>query len=162
MEGATFFSPFVLNNIDKTRIAVAGSAVYVTQDTLSGANGPGATSVNLSLTKLGDTNNTITSIDYGTRNNPSALLAGGGTTGNPKGTLYLSTNAAAGSLTNLPRYSGLAPTSVKFDLRSDQRLFVADSVQLYRECQPRCELPNADGQSPGEFHPPDLARLYRR
>ena len=155
--GAYFSSPFVLNNIDKTRIAVAGSAVYVAQDTLSGANGPGATQVNLSLTKLGDTNNRITSIDYGTRNNPSALLAGGAT-GSPIGTLYLSTNAAAGSLTNLPRYSGLAPTSVKFDLRSDQRFFVADSVQLYGSVNRGASFQTLTGNLPGNFiRPTSLA-----
>ncbi|MFI4994651.1 MAG: autotransporter domain-containing protein [Hyphomicrobiales bacterium] len=132
VSGVAFTSPLVLNNIDPTRMAVAGTSVYVTQDTLSGANGPGATTVNLTLTNLGATGNTITALDYGTRNNPNALIAGGGHAPAPTpGTMFLSTTAAAGSLTPLPAYAGLAPTSVKFDLRSDQRFFAADSVNLY-------------------------------
>ncbi len=155
---AAFLSPFVLNNIDKTRIALAGSTdkkpaegatptpspapsppkppgrtVYVTQDTLTGRNGPTATTVKLDVTKVGDTNAQITAIDYGTRNNENALLAGGDATetSKGKGTLYLSTTALADSLKQLSAYSGLAPTSVKFDLRSDRRFFVADSVNLF-------------------------------
>src|SRR5258708_2898070 len=88
VQGTAFSSPFVLNNVDKTRIAVAGSAVYVTQDTLTGANGPAAPIVNLSLTKLGHSNE-ITAIDYGTRNNANALLAGA-----TNRTLYLLPTAA--------------------------------------------------------------------
>ncbi len=157
-KNAAFLSPFVLNNIDKTRIAFAGSTdkkpagdatptpspapsppkppgrtVYVTHDTLTGRNGPTATTVNLDATKVGDTNSEITAIDYGTRNNENALLAGGGETetSKGKGTLYLSTTALADSLTQLSAYSGLAPTSAKFDLRSDRRFFVSDSVNLF-------------------------------
>jgi hypothetical protein len=133
---AAFLSPFVLNNIDKTRIAFAdstdkkpvkgatptpspapspppppGRTVYVTQDTLTGRNAPGAESVKLNVTKVGDTNAQITAIDYGTRNNENALLAGGDATATSKGkgTLYLSRTAVADSLTQLSTYSGLAP-----------------------------------------------------
>jgi len=158
--GASFSSPFVLNNIDKTRIALAGSAVYVTQDTLAGANGPGATSVVLSLTELGNTNRVITAIDYGTRNNPNALLAGGGTHGNLTGELFLSTSAAPGSLAPLPAYSGLAPTSVKFDLRSDQRFFVADSVDLFGSLNRGANFQTLTANLPAKFiRPTSLAFL---
>jgi autotransporter-associated beta strand protein len=167
-QNPNFFSPFVLNNIDKTRIAVAfrpdtanpppGSAVYVTQDTLTGANGPGATQVVLSLTELGDTDRTITKIDYGTRNNPNALLAGG-----DPGSLFLSTSAAPGSLRELTAYSGLAPaplapTSVKFDLRSDQRFFVADSVDLFGSVNHGASFRTLTGNLPANFvRPTSLA-----
>ncbi|MFI5015570.1 MAG: autotransporter domain-containing protein [Hyphomicrobiales bacterium] len=129
--GAHFSSPFILNNIDPTRIALAGSSVYVTQDTLSGADEPGATAVTLTLTNLGAAGKTINNLDYGTRNNPDALIAGGGNFDVALGSVFLSKTATAGSLNPLPAYTGLAPTSVKFDRRSDQRFFVADSQDLY-------------------------------
>jgi hypothetical protein len=157
--GTSFGSPFVLNNIDKTRIAVAGSAVYVTQDTLTGANGPGATSIVLPLTELGATTTTFSTIDYGTRNNPNALVAGG-VTAIGAGALFLSTSAAASSLTELPTYSGFAPTSVKFDLRSDQRFFVADSINLFGSVNRGASFQTLTGNLPANFiRPTSLAFL---
>ena len=153
--GLSFGSPFVLNNVDKTRIALAGSAVYVAQDTLTGTNGPGATQIALPLTELGPTDRTITQIDYGTRNNPNALLAGG-----DPGGLFVSTSAAPGSLRGLTAYSGLAPTSVKFDLRSDQRFFVADSVNLFGTVNQGASIRTLTGNLPANFiRPTSLAFL---
>ena len=124
-----FGSPLVLNNIDPTRIAVGDSRVLVTQDSLTGANDPTASMITLNLTSVGDTDqhSSVTALDYGTRNNANAIVAGSGGIGQ----VFISTSSAAGSLVNLPSYGGLAPTSVKFDTRSDQRFFVADSQNLF-------------------------------
>ncbi|HXD46994.1 MAG TPA: autotransporter domain-containing protein [Pseudolabrys sp.] len=125
--GQWFSSPLVLNKVDPTRIAVAGSAVYVTQDTLTGANDPSADTVNLSLTRLGTTGAgaQVTKLAYGTVDNPDVLVAGS-TSG-----LWLSTTAAANSLVNLPAYAGAATTGIVFDARSQNRFFVADNSDLY-------------------------------
>jgi autotransporter-associated beta strand protein len=129
--GNFFTSQFILNNIDPTRIAVAGTSIYTTQDTLTGANGVGTGTVNLALTNLGATGRYITALDYGTRNNVNALVAGGGLFDNPAGSLFISTTGSAGSIVTLAAYAGMAATSVKFDTRSDSRFFVADSQNLY-------------------------------
>ena len=49
-----FNTKWVNNRVDPTRMALSGTGVYVTQDTLTGAQGPGATTVDLNLTELGD------------------------------------------------------------------------------------------------------------
>jgi outer membrane autotransporter protein len=137
-----------------------GRTVYVTQDTLSGRNAPGAKSVKLDITKVGDTSAQLTAIDYGTRNNENALLAGGEATetSKSKGTLYLSMTALADSLTQLSAYSGLAPTSVKFDLRSDRRFFVADSVNLFGSFNQGMSFQRLTHNLPGNFiRPTSLA-----
>jgi autotransporter-associated beta strand protein len=124
-----FTSPLVLNNIDPTRMAASSDEVFVTQDSLTGANGP--TAITLNLTSLGTTSQTVTALDYGARNNMNAIVAGSGLSDVPLGALWISTTSTAGSLVNLPSYAGMAPTSVKFDARSDSRFFVADSQNLY-------------------------------
>jgi len=126
-----FTSPLVLNNIDPTRMAASSSQVLVTQDSLTGANGPTATSITLNLTSVGSTFQWVTTLDYGTRNNVNAIIAGTGLFNDPSGKVWISTSSTAGSLVNLPSYAGMAPTSVKFDTRSDSRFFVADSQNLY-------------------------------
>jgi autotransporter-associated beta strand protein len=125
--GAWFSSPLVLNKEDPTRIAVAGSAVYVTQDTLMGANDPSADTVNLSLTRVGTTGSgeQVTKLGYGTADNPNALIASS-TSG-----LWLSTTAAANSLVNLPAYAGNAATALTFDTRFQNYFYVADNSNLY-------------------------------
>ena len=50
-----FSSQWVNNHVDPTRMAFGGTSVYVTQDTLTGAQDPAATTVDLTLTKLGAT-----------------------------------------------------------------------------------------------------------
>jgi fibronectin-binding autotransporter adhesin len=151
VHGVFFTSPFVLNNIDPTRIAVGGDHAYVTQDTLSGANGPAANGVNLTLTDLGSATKRVTTIDWGTRNNANALITGGGFSNDPVGLMFLSTTSAAGSLTPLPLYAGLAPTSVKFDLRSDQRFFAADSANLYGTVNQGASFQTLNGNLPAGF-----------
>ncbi len=47
-----FYTPFVLNKIDPSLIAIGGDNVYLTQDTLTGANAPG-NNPTLTLTDLG-------------------------------------------------------------------------------------------------------------
>jgi hypothetical protein len=72
--GDSFFSPWVNNRVDPTRMALGGTHVFVTQDTLTGAQGPAATTVDLTLTDLGSTGTeTVTRIAYGTRDNPNML-----------------------------------------------------------------------------------------
>ncbi|QFI77384.1 autotransporter domain-containing protein [Bradyrhizobium betae] len=112
-------------------MALSSSNVYVTQDTFSGAHGLTQSNITLGLTQIGATGQTPNAIDYGTRNNINALLVGAGPFNAPTGKLWLSTTAGASSLNQLTAYAGLAPTSVKFDTRSDSRFFVADSANLY-------------------------------
>lgn len=120
--GAGFLSPIVLNRADPTRIAMGGkSDVFVTRDVL---NVQTLGSDDLALTDVGNAGGPTT-IAYGTRDNPNALLVGG------NGGVFVSPTATAGSLTNLPTYGGLIPTNVLFDPRSQQRFFVADSNDLW-------------------------------
>src|SRR5262249_40642388 len=65
--GTRFKSPWVNNRIDPTRMALGGDNVYVTQDTLTGAQGPTVAAVDLTLTNLGPTIFPVTTIAYGTR-----------------------------------------------------------------------------------------------
>jgi outer membrane autotransporter protein len=63
-------------------------------------------------------------------------------------------------LTALPNYSGLAPTSVKFDLRSDHRFFVADSVNLFGSVNQGASFRVLTGNLPANFiRPTSLAFL---
>jgi hypothetical protein len=88
-----FNSPFVINRADPSRVAMAGSNVYVAQDTAA-AN---AATVNLATTDLGFTGQYIQTIAYGTIDNPNVVLAGSGFSGS-NGQLFLSTTASAGSM----------------------------------------------------------------
>src|SRR5262249_36548315 len=136
--GSWFSSPWVNNRVDPTRMAFGGDGVFVTQDTLTGAQGPGATTVDLTLTDLGSTGgNVVTKIAYGTRDNPNMLVAGA------IGGLWQSTTATAGSLVPVPTYTavgGLTPTGVVLDPRSQFRYFVADNTNLF--VQPRRARPS--------------------
>jgi autotransporter-associated beta strand protein len=123
-----FNSPFVLNRENPTRIAIAGSAVYVSTDTAAAD----ATTVDLTLTNLGDTASTVSRIAYGTHDNVDVLLAGAST--GSIGTLWLSTTSAGNSLNRLDAYElagGGVPTSLVFDQRSSQRFYVADGTSLW-------------------------------
>jgi autotransporter-associated beta strand protein len=137
--GSWFFSPWVNNRVDPTRMALGGTHVFVTQDTLTGAQGPAATTVDLTLTDLGHTGETVTRIAYGTRDNPYMLVAGSAlplsTTGPATGTgLWQSVTAAAGSLVPVTSYNmagGQTPTGIVLDPRSQMRYFVADDIRLF-------------------------------
>jgi autotransporter-associated beta strand protein len=140
VRGAYFSSPVVLNRINPSMIALAGSKVYITQDPLT--NVTTASSVDLKLTDLGSTGNNpagnsqqVTAIAYGTQDNTTALLVGAGdrTGTGTVGTVFLNTSGTAGSLpaSRLTQYAGLTPTSVVFDARTYARFFVADSVNLW-------------------------------
>ena len=74
----SFWAPLVLNKTDPTRIAMGGNTVYVTQDSLTGAQAPTATTVNLQMTSVGFTgaNSDVTALAYGTRDNNNVLVAG--------------------------------------------------------------------------------------
>ena len=90
--GTSFGSPWVNNRVDPTRMAFGGDGVFVTQDTLTGAQGPAANTVDLTLTDLGSTGGaSVTKIAYGTRDNPNMLVAG------VVGGLWQSTTATAGA-----------------------------------------------------------------
>jgi autotransporter-associated beta strand protein len=123
--GTWFSSPWVNNRVDPTRMALGGNNVYVTQDTLTGAQAPTVAAVDLTLTDLGPTSSFVTRIAYGTRDNPNFVLVGAGNG------IWQSTTAAAGSLVNVPAYAGLAPSGVVSDPRSQNRYFVADNVDLF-------------------------------
>src|SRR3984893_15803523 len=128
--GSWFISPWERNRVDPTRMALGGSHVYVTQDTLTGAQGPGAATVDLTLTDLGSTTGgaSVTKIAYGTRDNPNMLVAGA------IGGLYQSTTSTAGSLVPVATYTavgGLTPTGIVLDPRSQLRYFVADNSNLF-------------------------------
>jgi len=130
--GTQFSSPFVLNRMDPTRIAIGGTSVYVTTDTLMGANDPHAQSIDLTLTNVGDAGANVNVIAYGAQDNGNALVVGAGPGG--PGKVLRSITATAGSLENLPTYTaagGLTPTGIVFDARTAQRFFVADSVNLW-------------------------------
>jgi autotransporter-associated beta strand protein len=120
--GNNFFSQFVLNKADPTRIAVTGSHVYVTQDT-SAVN---AASVALNLTDLGNAGASLSTVAYGTRDNNNVLVAG-----STASALWLSTTALAGSLVPVAAYGGLTPTSIVFDPRSQNRFYVADNANVF-------------------------------
>ena len=128
--GAWFSSPWVNNRVDPTRMALGGRHVYVTQDTLTGLQGPTAATVDLALTDLGAAGaSSVVHIAYGTRDNPTMLVAGA--SGNA---LFQSTTAAAGSLVAVPTYTaagGLSPTGIVLDPRSQLRYFVADNLNLF-------------------------------
>ena len=145
--GQWFSSPLVLNKVDPTRIAVGGSNVYVTQDTLTGANDPNAATVNLSLTRVGSTGSgeQITKIAYGTVDNPNVLVASS-TSG-----LWLSTTAATNSLVQLPAYSGNPATGIVFDTRSQNRFYVADNSNLYGTQDQGSTIQSLTGNLPGNF-----------
>jgi autotransporter-associated beta strand protein len=126
--GTSFSSPFVLNRIDPTRIAIGGTSVYVTQDTLTGANAPNAATIDLTLTNVGAAGATVTTIAYGAQDNVNALIVGAA------GGRVLRGTTAGPPLENLPAYGaagGEPPTGIVFDARTAQRFFVADSEKLW-------------------------------
>jgi outer membrane autotransporter protein len=123
-------SPWVNNRVDPTRMAFGGTRVYVTQDTLTGAQAPNVGTVDLTLVDLGAAGAFLTKIAYGTRDNPNMLVAVGG--GGPM--VWQSTTAAAGSIVPVPGYAaagGITPTGVVLDPRSQLRYFVADNSRLF-------------------------------
>src|SRR5262249_58872588 len=99
---AEFGGMFVLNRADPTRIAFAGINVYTTQDTLSGANGPNATTIDLLLTDLGNTGS-VSAMAYGAQDNVHALIAG-----TSAAQLYRSLTAG-GAVTQSPPYGRHGP-----------------------------------------------------
>src|SRR5215471_2845540 len=132
--GSWFSSPWVNNRVDPTRMALGGSNVYVTQDTLTGAQGPTVAAVDLTLTNLGPTTFRVTTIAYGTRDNPNMLVAGAEVAPMLRpGLIWQSTTATAGSLVPVLTYllaGGLPPTGIVLDPRSQPRYFVADNTNL--------------------------------
>ena len=128
--GSSHSSPWVNNRVDPTRMAFGGTSAFVTQDTLTGAQGPAANTVDLTLTDLGPVGARVTKIAYGTRDNPNMLVAGAD--GGPM--LWQSTTAAAGSIVPVPGYAaagGVTPTGLVLDPRSQLRYFVADNTNLF-------------------------------
>jgi autotransporter-associated beta strand protein len=144
--GRWFGSPWVNNRVDPTRMAFGGDGVFVTQDTLTGAQGPAATTVDLTLTDLGDSGGAaVTKIAYGTRDNPNMLVAG------VVGGLWQSTTATAFSLVRVPTYTavgGLTPTGVVLDPRSQFRYFVADNTNLFGTTTQGAAFTNLTGNLP--------------
>src|SRR5215831_21398102 len=156
--GSWFSSPWVNNRVDPTRMALGGSNVYVTQDTLTGAQGPTVAAVDLTLTDLGPTIFPVTKIAYGTRDNPNMLVAGAGT--GALGLIWQSTTATAGSLVPVPTYllaGGLPPTGIVLDPRSQLRYFVADNTNLFGTTDQGTTFTNLTGNLPaGIIRPTSL------
>jgi autotransporter-associated beta strand protein len=128
-------------------MAFGGDGVFVTQDTLIGAQGPAVNIVDLTLTDLGRTfGASVTKIAYGTRDNPNMLVAG--TVG---GGLFQSTTATANSLVLVIPYvlaGGLTPTGIVFDPRSQLRYFVADNTNLFGTTNQGTTITNLTGNLP--------------
>ncbi len=120
-----FLSPFVLNRIDATKIAIGGSTdVFITHDDL--------VSTTLNLTSVGTGFSTVLPIAYGTRDNTNALLVGAQ---NSPFLFFTASPTASGSVPGLPNYEGmggLPPSSVAFDIRTQNRFYVADTVNLFQ------------------------------
>ena len=123
--GSNFMSPFILNRTDPTRIAIGGTRLYVTTDTLTGGSGPDAPVVNLTLTNVGDVGSAITYIAYGADDNASIVVAGAGNG------VWRSLTAEHDSVEQLTQYAGNAATAIVFDPRSQHRFFLADTQNLY-------------------------------
>jgi autotransporter-associated beta strand protein len=122
-----FSAPFILNKIDPSFIVVGTSDVYVTQDTtLSNTT---ETSDTLNATDIGSVRANVSAISYGTQDNTQAVLAGG--TGASRLWLSTAVTPAPGTLTAVAAYAGAAPVSVAFDLRTQQRFYVADLTNLF-------------------------------
>jgi autotransporter-associated beta strand protein len=156
--GTHFKSPWVNNRVDPTRMALGGDNVYVTQDTLTGAQGPTVAAVDLTLTDLGPTLFPVTTIAYGTRDNPNMLVAGAGT--GALGLIWQSTTATAGSLVPVLTYllaGGLPPTGIVLDPRSQLRYFVADNTNLFGTTDQGTTFTNLTGNLPaGIIRPTSL------
>ena len=119
-----FFSQFVLNKVDPTRIAITGlTDVFVAQDTLNSVQT--ATTVNLNLTDIGTTSGTPIAVAYGTQNNHRAIAVG-----SDDGTIWISQSSATNSLSQT-NYNGGAPTGMVFDNRVASGLFAADGNKLW-------------------------------
>ena len=126
----TFSAQFVLNRIDPRLIAITGATdVFTTRDSLSGANGVSATSIDLTLTDLGTTDGPSV-VTYGTVNDTRAIAVGAAGTSSG-GEVWFSASNSAGSLTQLTNYSGDTPSGIVFDNRIQSRIFVADASHLY-------------------------------
>ncbi|HEV2335952.1 MAG TPA: Hint domain-containing protein [Stellaceae bacterium] len=128
-----FSSPFVLNKIDPSRIAIGAQNVYVTQDTLSNIN-TSQSNDTLALTDVGSLGGSAGGFDvynlaYGAADNTGALLA----SGFDPHTLWVSTAATPGpgTLSAVTAYGGIQPTGLAFDLRTEHRFFAADSNDLW-------------------------------
>jgi outer membrane autotransporter protein len=156
VEGAApdsgFSTSWVNNRVDPTRMAFGGTSVYVTQDTLTGAQDPAATTVDLTLTKLGPTSDggIALKIAYGTRDNPNMLVAG-------SFGLSQSTTAAENSLVPVPAYAaagGHAPTGIVLDPRSQFRYFVADNTNLFGTRNQGDSFTNLTGNLPAHIIQP--------
>ncbi|MBU6444520.1 MAG: autotransporter-associated beta strand repeat-containing protein, partial [Alphaproteobacteria bacterium] len=113
-----------LNNVDPTLIAIGGNDVYLSQDTLTGADAPGGGGLTLSLTKLGGGGGGVSAMAYGAADNTNALIAGIG------GGIWMSTSTAGG-INTLPAYAGQSPSSLVFDPRTQNRFYAADTASLW-------------------------------
>ena len=85
---------------------------------------------------------------YGTQDNTNALLVGA-----VQG-LWFSGTAAAGSLSQLTAYTGLTPTSVVFDSRTQNRFYVADNNALYGTLNKGGTFQNLTANLPPNFTNP--------
>ena len=121
-----FSSRIVLNKIDPTMIAFGTNYVYKARD-VNASSAALTEFINLSSNDYSI--GLISALAYGTRDNVNALLAGS------PNSLFLSTTGLYNSLTKLDAYNALpgatTPSSVVFDLRTQNRFYVADTLNLW-------------------------------
>jgi autotransporter-associated beta strand protein len=141
-EGGSKFSPelmvLAVNQEDPTKLVLRSSRLYTWQDPQNLS--PNTTNILLTDISSGQLfGNTAwaESVAYGTKDAPDAILAGGPSTDNKTSIVYLRTQAQAdanqpiGPGNLVTSYTGFDPTNVLFDPRTQQRFFIADSVNLY-------------------------------
>ncbi len=118
----SFVSPFVLNRVDMTKIAIGTkNHVYLTQDNL--------VSSTLTLTDFGTPGaGQVNEIAYGAVNNINALLIG--TESTPF--VFFSPSATPGTLVGQGSYGGGRPSFVLFDGQTDARCYITDSNSLFQ------------------------------
>lgn len=123
---------------------------------LFGYNGPGSYVI-LPLNFAGYTGFNQ-ALDFGTRDNEFALLAGGSSYGGRR--LFVSTAPDYADVRLLPvtSYTGFAPTAVLFDPRSQNRFFATDTNILYGTVDGGATGTNLASNLPyGFFRPQSLA-----
>jgi autotransporter-associated beta strand protein len=132
VDGYFFSSPWIQNGNpnDPTLMALAGDHVYVTQDPLTDLH---ATTVNLTLTDLGNVHAAVTAMAYGTPQDEKVLIAS--TTSSE---FWISTNAMPGAPPSLQKlaannYDGGPPTSIVFDpnFNGPFQFYIADTAKLF-------------------------------
>lgn len=159
-----------LNNVDPARIAVGGYNVYVGTDPLAkkqgeineGGKDNKSQQNNIAVTPLlpSDFRNEVSAIDYGTSDNPGALLVG---FEGPSG-VYLSTTTAPAPGTLKPvagwPNSNPAPSAVLFDPSSERNFYVVNrTAAVYGTSNSGASFDDLRGDLPNSFRSVSLGYI---